>query len=293
MLGLLAALAADTPEISSAVSALAHHQHSVGVGVVLGSNVFNLAALLGLGAVVAGGIAWHRRVLALEGAIAIWVAAVSVLTVLHVTTATIGLILVLAVLVPYAIVAGLNSSKRRDRLGATRFQRWLGLAIAEEEIELSTAIHPRRGRTVDVTVGTIALVVVVTASVTMERAASSLGRRFSVPDIVVGTIVLAAVTSLPNAVAAVYWARRGRGAALLSTALNSNALNVAFGFLLPGVILSVGPATASVSLVASWYAGLTVLLLAFAYLHRGLRRSVGAMIVIIYFAFVATVVGTA
>jgi Ca2+/Na+ antiporter len=53
MLGLLAALAADTPD-SSAVSALAHHQQSVGVGVVLGSNVFNLAALLGLGALVAG-----------------------------------------------------------------------------------------------------------------------------------------------------------------------------------------------------------------------------------------------
>ena len=86
MLGLLAALAADTPEISSAVSALAHHQQSVGVGVVLGSNVFNLAALLGLGAMVGGGIALHRRVVALEGAIGVWVAAVTVLTVLGVAT---------------------------------------------------------------------------------------------------------------------------------------------------------------------------------------------------------------
>ena len=65
MLGLLAALAADTPEISSAVTALSHHQPSVGVGVVLGSNVFNLAAPLGLGAVVAGRIVLHRRVVAL------------------------------------------------------------------------------------------------------------------------------------------------------------------------------------------------------------------------------------
>jgi cation:H+ antiporter len=293
MLGLLAALAADTPEISSAISALAHHQHSVGVGVVLGSNVFNLAALLGLGAVVAGRIGLHRRVVALEGAIAIWVAVVSLLTVLHVTTAAIGLILVLAVLVPYAIVAGLNSSNRRARFGATRFQRWLGLAIAEEEIELIGAIHPRRGRMVDVTVASVALLVVVTASVTMERAATTLGRRFSVPDIVVGTVVLAAVTSLPNAVAAIYWARRGRGSASLSTALNSNALNVAAGLLLPGVILSLGPATASVTLVASWYAGLTVLVLGFAYGDRGLRRSVGVMIVILYLVFVATLLATA
>ena len=54
LIGLVAALAADTPEVTSAVTALAHGQHDVGTGVVLGSNVFNLAALIGLGAVVAG-----------------------------------------------------------------------------------------------------------------------------------------------------------------------------------------------------------------------------------------------
>ena len=292
MLGLLAALAADTPEISSAVSALAHHQQNVGVGVVLGSNVFNLAALLGLGAMVGGGIALHRRVVALEGAIGVWVAAVTVLTVLGVATPAVGLVLVLAALVPYVMVAGLNSTRRRARLGSTRLRRWLGRAIAEEELELGVAIHPRPGRFVDVAVGLMALVVVVTASVVMERATSTLGRRFSVADIVVGTVVLAAVTSLPNAVAALYLARRGRGAASLSIALNSNALNVAAGLLVPAVVLGIGPATANVSLVASWYAGLTVLLVGFAYFHRGVRFSVGALIVASYLAFVATVWAT-
>ena len=60
-LGLVAALAADAPEITSAVTALARGQASVGAGVIIGSNVFNLAALLGLAAVVAGRIAFHRR----------------------------------------------------------------------------------------------------------------------------------------------------------------------------------------------------------------------------------------
>ena len=49
ILGLTAALAANAPEITSAVTALVKGQHDIGVGVVLGSNVFNLAALLGLG----------------------------------------------------------------------------------------------------------------------------------------------------------------------------------------------------------------------------------------------------
>ena len=51
MLGLVAAVAADAPEITASVSALLGHQPDVGSGVVVGSNVFNLAALVGLGAV--------------------------------------------------------------------------------------------------------------------------------------------------------------------------------------------------------------------------------------------------
>ena len=80
-LGLVAALAADAPEITSAVTALARGQSSIGAGVVIGSNVFNLAALLGLSAVVAGRIAFHRRVVLLGGVPGVWVAVVCLLTV--------------------------------------------------------------------------------------------------------------------------------------------------------------------------------------------------------------------
>src|ERR1700744_5003825 len=93
LLGLVAALAADAPEITASVTALLHHQRTSGAGVVIGSNVFNLAALLGLGAVVAGGIALHRKVVVLGGAVAIFMAAVCVLTVSGVVTLVVGLIL--------------------------------------------------------------------------------------------------------------------------------------------------------------------------------------------------------
>ena len=52
LLGLIAALAADAPELTAAVTALAGHQSRTGAGVVIGSNVFNLAALLGLSSIV-------------------------------------------------------------------------------------------------------------------------------------------------------------------------------------------------------------------------------------------------
>src|SRR5258708_4598868 len=71
LLGIVAALAADAPEVTAAVTALAGGQQRLGAGVVIGSNVFNLAALLGLGAVVAGRIRLHRQGVVLGGVVAV------------------------------------------------------------------------------------------------------------------------------------------------------------------------------------------------------------------------------
>jgi len=53
------AAAADAPEITPLITTLSSHQRTIGAGVLIGSNVFNLAALLGLGAIVVGSIALH------------------------------------------------------------------------------------------------------------------------------------------------------------------------------------------------------------------------------------------
>lgn len=115
-LGLVVALAADSPEITSAITASAHGQTSIGAGVVLGSNVFNLAALFGLGAIVARRIRLHRRVVVLDGAAAVWVALVTFVVVSTGLGAPAGLALVLIVVVPY-IVVSISSSNTLRRLG--------------------------------------------------------------------------------------------------------------------------------------------------------------------------------
>jgi cation:H+ antiporter len=286
LLGMLAALAADAPEITAAVTALIAHQSRIGAGVVLGSNVFNLAALLGLAAVVAGGIVLHRRVIALEGVVALWIAAVCLSVVLGVLSVVVGLALAVAVLVPYLAILGVRHERLRHIGLPAAWASWLEGAIVEVQDELLPAIHPRRGRARDYREAAIALLVVVGASIAMEQTASTLGMRAEIPQIVIGGLVLAAVTSLPNAVAAVYLAGRGRGAATLSTALNSNALNVIAGLLLPATVVGLGAASGQTTLVAAWYLGLTALALACAYAGRGLHRWSGAMIICAYAIFV-------
>jgi len=286
LLGVVAALAADAPEITSSISAISQHQRVVGAGVVIGSNAFNLAALLGLGAVVSGFVALHRRVVVLGGFVAIWIAICCILASTALISPLESLILSSSVLVGYLIVLGL----RRDVLIRiplpTKFTKWLSSAVEEEEDELSEAIRPPRGRPIDAVVAFGALVVVVLASVAMERGASKLGHHFHVSDAVVGGIALAAVTSLPNGVAALHLATKGRGAAAFSTALTSNNLNVVAGLLIPGAIVGLASPSFSGTFTAATFLVLTALVLVVAYVWRGISRHFGWTIIALYLIFV-------
>jgi len=287
LLGMVAALAADAPEITSAITALVNHQQRIGAGVVIGSNVFNLAALLGLGALVAGAIRFRRRVVILGGLIAIWIAAVCMVSVLGAVPPVAGLALSGLALVGYLVLLGADRRLLRRLAAGHRWAHWLRAAVVEEERDLDAAIRPVPADRTDMVMAGVALIVVVLASATMERAASDLGRSFGVPEIVTGALVLAAVTSLPNAVAAVYLAVRGRGAAVLSIALNSNSLNVVVGLLLPGSVVGLGGPAGEAGLVAAWYLGLTAVTLGLAHRQHGLGRPAGALIVGAYAVFVA------
>jgi cation:H+ antiporter len=293
LLGMLAALAADAPEITAAVTALIRHDQRIGAGVVIGSNVFNLAALLGLAGIVAGQIALHRRVVELAGAVALWICAVTLAVVTGAFSPLVGLLAVLAMLVPYVLILGVRH-ERLTRVGLpASWASWLVAAISEEELELEAAIHPHRGRARDALIAAGAVVVVVGASVAMERIASEMGSRHAIPPIIIGALVLAAVTSLPNAVAAVYLASRGRGTAVLSTALNSNIFNILAGLLIPTTIFGLGAPSGQTTFVAASYIAMTVLALTYVYVNRGLRRGAGIVIVTAYLAFAAVLLATA
>ena len=292
LLGILAALAADAPEITSSISALSQHQRIIGTGVIIGSNVFNLAALLGLGAVVAGSISLHRRVVILGGVVALWIAVCCLATSAGFVPVLPSLILASVVFAGYLTILGLHRNARPRLALPTRVATWFTAAVEEEELELEEAIRPTRGRPLDVVIAGVALVIVVIASVAMERSASNLGHHFHIADVIVGGLVLAAVTSLPNAVAAVHLASKGRGAAALSTALSSNNLNVVFGLLLPGAIIGLAAPSFAGNLTATSYLLLTILVLVLAYAQKGLNRLSGSLIIGGYFVFVLWLMAT-
>ncbi len=110
LLGIVTAIGADAPEIASAVTAIVAGHEDTGVGVVVGSNVFNLAGLLGLSALIAGPVRIHKHGLALTGGVAVLVALVGALVAVGTLPGVVGLLIALLVLVPYLVLSSSQPS---------------------------------------------------------------------------------------------------------------------------------------------------------------------------------------
>jgi cation:H+ antiporter len=285
LLGIVTALGADAPEIASAVAAVIAGHEDTGVGVVVGSNVFNLAALLGVSALIAGPVRIHRHGLVLNGGVAVFVALVGALVALAVLPGSLGLVLALLVLVPYVVLSALRDPAR------TKLPALLREAVAEEQRDARRDELAPPATGVQAFAAVPALGAVVGGAYGMVAAAQSLGDRWNVSDLVLGALVLAALTSIPNLIAAVRLARHGRGAACVSEALNSNNANILAGLCLPALILGIGSATGIETFAAWWMAGMTVVAVALGF-GGGLTRREGSAIVALYVVF-AVVVGLA
>jgi cation:H+ antiporter len=286
-LGLLAALAADAPEISSSVTALIHHDQGVSVGIVVGSNLFNLATLLGLAAVLASPLVLGRALTLVEGIPAIALAVISACMLARWISPVFALVAVLVVVTPYIALAIVGPSGRGRHIPLGRM---IAAALEAEAADVDEIVHVNPASGLDLGAALLAVVAVVVASAVMEGSAVRLGAHYRLSALVVGGLVLAAVTSIPNVVAALYLSRRRRAAALVSEASNSNTLNVLFGLAIPAVILGDGGHVAGGLLIGFFYVGLTVFAYVTIWLSRGMRRPVGLGLLVGYACFVVLAV---
>jgi cation:H+ antiporter len=282
LLGIVTALGADAPEIASAVAAVVAGHTDTGVGVVVGSNVFNLAALLGLSALIAGPVRIHPHGLMLNGGVAIIVALLGALIALNLLPAWLGLVLALLVLTPYVALSALHE-RARSRLPAV-----LREAVVEEQRDARRDEFAAPASYADALTVIPALAAVVGGAYGMVAAAQSVGDRWNVSDLILGALVLAALTSIPNLIAAVRLARHGRGAACVSESLNSNNANIVAGLCLPALIVGLGSASGVETFASWWMVGMTAVAVLLGF-GGGLTRREGAAIIALYAAFVVVI----
>jgi cation:H+ antiporter len=117
-----------------------------------------------------------------------------------------------------------------------------------------------------------------------------LGNRWGISQGVVGMLVLAAITSVPNVIVAVQLAREGRGAAVVSESLNSNTLNILVGLCLPALLIGFAPPSPPIIFAALWLPCMKLVALAAASHRHGLHRVAGAVLVGLYLIFAMVIV---
>jgi cation:H+ antiporter len=291
LLGMIAALGADTPEISSAVTALFIGQHDVGVGIIIGSNIFNLAALLGLSALIAGRLPVKREGIVFNGTVSMIVILVLVLLIFGFISGLVSVGLLLLLLVPYVIVSGTKPEQMKRWRLPEKIHALLIAAVASTG-PASQGRKMQIGRSWPwAWQGGLAVIVIIATSVGMVHSAVFLSNAWAVNKTIVGMLVLAVLTSIPNVITTIKIALDGRGTAVMSEALNSNTINILFGICISAVIMGLGPLTGRTIISIWWLMGMTSVALGLLYFKKGFTRVNGAIIFGLYFVFVIIVMG--
>jgi cation:H+ antiporter len=280
LVGFLVALGADGPEVTSALLAVSRGSADVGLGVVLGSNLYNLAGLLGLAAIVSGGVATRPYRVTLDGG-----------TNAVLTVCAVGLVMVGVARVPFALVSIgvltgyviLVSLGPQRVLHAVRRDRWVERALPDETPEAPARVGSWQGT---VALAVVAAIFIVVGSDVLVQASLTLAPRFDVPASIEGTFVLAIATSLPNSWATVSLARRGHSAAAIAATFNSNSINVAIGAGLPSLFVGLRAGHATVVLDAPWLLLMTAVALILVSTRWTVTRVEGSVLVALYGVFV-------
>lgn len=279
LLGLLVAAGADAPEVTSALFAAARGSSDVGIGVVIGSNIYNLAGLLGLAALLARRVRTPVERLTLDTAVDLVLTALVIALVaipsLQVTMA----LMLLVVMAAYAVIETVGVNRvpglRRHFGGEADV---MPADVDEESQESANVLRL-------VFLAMIGIALIVVASSVLVSESTFLGPRLGIPNQVMGTVVLAVATSLPNTWAAVSLVRRHMPEAAISAAFNSNSINAAIGAGVPALFVSFHVAGVTRTLDVAWLGLMTAVAALLVAFRRYLRRVDGSVLVGLYGIF--------
>ncbi len=209
------AFGTSAPELAVSLGAAFRDEADLAVGNVVGSNIANVLLVLGISAVVGGGLVVAQRIVridvpimfgasllvlvfALDNELQRWEGAVFVL--------------LLVVYVSWTVWAARRSTKPADAIEYDE-------ALSAEKLRTSSP-------TVDVGFVLGGLVLLVLGSTALVEAATDIAASLGVSELVIGLTVVAIGTSLPEIATSVLAAARGQRDMAVGNAIGSNIFNI-------------------------------------------------------------------
>ena len=248
LLSLLGALGANIPNYTASIVAIAGREMEVGLGIIIGSNIYNMAIILGIvtfavpqrhGIVLKVRMAHDVRTVALytlTGMLTtlcgVWLLPGTPLASRFRAPLLFTILLTIAIVTMVALFGGLiihalrrthhdhDESLTVPMIRRMAQQKWVStVPPGQLLIWIGEAL--------------LALVIALGAVVVMVQAGQSLTLDLHMPQILAGLLVLAVATSLPNTIVAFMLARTDREASCVEEIFSSNSINATLGIAIP------------------------------------------------------------
>ncbi|ANC30965.1 calcium/sodium antiporter [Isoptericola dokdonensis] len=275
--------ATSSPELAVSAGAALSGSPGLAVGNVVGSNIANVLLVLGLCAIVVP-LVVTSRVVRTDIPVMIGLSVLTLLLALDGTISTIDGVLLLALVVAYTVVTVVLSRRERPA------EPPRPLPGAEEP---TSRFRATRARSIllDVVLVAVGVALLVVGAQLLVRGATQVATSLGVSDLVIGLTVVAVGTSLPELATSIIAVRRGEGDLAVGNIVGSNIFNIGAVLGLTAVIapggVGVDPAAVHLDLPLMIAAALALLPLAFT--GQIIKRWEGALLVVLYLAYVAFV----
>lgn len=230
------AFGTSAPELAVSIGAAAGGESEIALGNVIGSNIANVLLVLGLSAVVGGGLVVAQRIVRVDVPIMIVMSALVLVLGLDGRIGRLDGGLFLAILIVYLVwtvrsaVGDQDADEDHDGVAdAATLASEYSSALGREKIRGSSL-----WRDLLYVVGGLALLVVGAQS--LVTAATDIARALDISELVIGLTVVAVGTSLPEMATSVVAAARGQRDMAVGNAIGSNLFNILAVLGITGVV---------------------------------------------------------
>jgi cation:H+ antiporter len=281
---IVVAVGSSFPELVSVLVTALSESFSMGVGAIVGSAIFNILVIPALSGLAADGAVGADRTIVYK-------------------EAQFYMIAVSALVLTFALAVIYYPNGEADALGGTVTRPLAliplllyGLYLFIQWQDVSDYEHDSTGSDIDVRRNwlllAVGLGVILVGVEQLVGAVEVLNATFGIPEFLAGVTIIAAATSLPDALVSVRTAREGRGVTSLGNVLGSNTFDLLVA--IPLGVLVVGSATVSFAVAAPMFGVLTlatVLLFTVLRTDLELTGTESYVLLVAYLVFVGWVVG--
>lgn len=268
-----AAIGTSLPEFGSAMIASLSGSVDIGVGTIIGSNIWNIAAILGISAIAAGTIRTDSSGINRDGLMTLATGIILIIFMLFGDINWIASVVMIALYIFY--LWRLIKSQKEYKKGKIKEE------ITYESHEKKPIDKKKIGFVI------LGLAGLIVGCRILVYSGVELARIAGIPEMIMGLFTLAIGTSIPELVVTLSSAMKGLHELSIGTILGSNTFNILIGIGIPALIIDIPVEKLSLTFDAPVMIFVTVLLLLLVKRSGKLTRNGGIILLATYISYAA------